>query len=289
MSVQAKADWRGVLFQRHIAVPTEHGSWVFLLGPMMVGLVISGGLNGAQGWVILAALAGFFFRQPLTIWVKVMSRRRPPKERLPALFWMGVYGSVGAIAVAGILSQKLGFLVALALPAVPVLIWHLWLVSRREERRKPIVEIAGSGVLGLTAPAVYWAGMGEVNWNGWILWLLLWLQAIGSILYAYLRLNQREWKSVPPLTERMRAASAALMVCGGDFAIVGVLSSVGILPSGLPLAYLIQFAEAVWGALKPAVGVKPVAIGLRQMVISTLFMVAFAVLWMGLFNFLQTI
>ncbi|GAP10260.1 YwiC-like protein [Bellilinea caldifistulae] len=279
MSVQANATRKSNLFQRHIAVPVEHGSWVFLLGPMMVGLVISGGWNSAQGWVILAALAGFFFRQPLTILIKVISHRRPSKERLPALFWMGIYGLIGLIGVAGMLSQDLGFLVILALPAFPVLLWHLWLVSRREERRKPIVEIAGSGVLGLAAPAVYWSGIGGINWSGWVLWLLLWLQAIGSILYAYLRLNQREWKVLPTWGERIRAGRTALLVCGGSFAVVGLLSTAGLLPPLLPLAYLIQFTEAVWGTIRPAVGVKPVAIGVRQLIISTLFMFVFALLW----------
>ncbi len=279
MSVQANPALRSMLFQRHIAVPVEHGSWIFLLGPIMVGLVASGGFKGVQGWVILAALAGFFFRQPLTIFVKVISRRRPAKERLPALFWMGVYGGIALIAVIGMIVQGLGFLVVLALPALPVLLWHLWLVSRREERRKPIVEIAGSGVLGLAAPAVYWAGIGELNMEGWLLWLLLWLQAIGSILYAYLRLNQREWKSMPALADKIRAGSLPLLVCGGSVVLVALFSLAGTLPSLLPLAYLIQFSEAIWGTLRPAVGVKPVAIGVRQLIVSTLFTLTFAGLW----------
>ncbi len=279
MSVQANPALRSMLFQRHIAVPVEHGSWIFLLGPIMVGLVASGGFKGVQGWVILAALAGFFFRQPLTIFVKVISRRRPAKERFPALFWMGVYGGIALIAVTGMIVQGLGFLVVLALPALPVLLWHLWLVSRREERRKPIVEIAGSGVLGLAAPAVYWAGIGKLNTEGWLLWLLLWLQAIGSILYAYLRLNQREWKNVPALADKIRAGSLPLLVCGGSVVLVALFSLAGTLPSLLPLAYLIQFSEAIWGTLRPAVGVKPVAIGVRQLIVSTLFTLTFAGLW----------
>jgi hypothetical protein len=279
MNVQANPALKSLLFQRHIAVPVEHGSWVFLLGPIMVGLVASGGFKWVQGWVILAALAGFFFRQPLTIFVKVISRRRPAKERFPALFWMGVYGGIALVAVIGMIMQGLGFLVVLALPALPVLLWHLWLVSRREERRKPIVEIAGSGVLGLAAPAVYWAGLGEVNREGWLLWLLLWLQAIGSILYAYLRLNQREWKSSPALAEKIRAGGLPLLVCGGSVVLVGLFSLAGMLPPLLPLAYVIQFGEAIWGTLSPAVGVKAVAIGVRQLIISTLFMLTFTGFW----------
>lgn len=167
------------------------------------------------------------------------------------------------------------------MPALPVLLWYLWLVSRREERRKPMVEIAGSGVLGLAAPAVYWAGIGEVNWSGWLLWLLLWLQAIGSIVYAYLRLSQREWQSIPPLRVRLSAARLPLAVCGGSIAGVALLALSGWFSPLVTAAYLIQFAETVWGTFKPAVGVKPTAIGVRQLMISTLFMFIFAFLWVS--------
>jgi hypothetical protein len=45
------------------------------------------------------------------------------------------------------------------------------------------------------------------------------------------------------------------------------------------LAFGIQFAEAVWGALKPAVKAKPTAIGIRQLIVSSLFTLIFILAW----------
>jgi hypothetical protein len=68
----------------------------------------------------------------------------------------------------------------------------LWLVSRREERRQVNVEIIATGVLSLAAPAAYWVGIGRYDTTGWWLWILVWLQTAASIVYAYLRLAQRD-------------------------------------------------------------------------------------------------
>ena len=66
--------------------------------------------------------------------------------------------------------QGFWYLLLLAIPALPVFGWHLWLVSRRRERRQPGVEIVGAGVLALAAPAAYWVGRGAPEPLGWWLW-----------------------------------------------------------------------------------------------------------------------
>ncbi|MEW6648739.1 MAG: YwiC-like family protein [Chloroflexota bacterium] len=281
MKAQARSDLPARLFQRQIAIPIEHGSWVFLLSPLLIGLAAAGQFSSATGWLALAVVAGFFFRQPLTIAVKVLSKRRPEREWLPALFWMGVYAVGALVGVAGIVQAGQAFILVLGIPALPVLVWHLWLVSRREERRKPLVEIAGSGVLALSAPAAYWAGTNALNATGWLLWLLLWLQAAGSILYTYLRLEQRVWKEVPDVRARWKAGILPLMVTSLSLLAATTLAVQGWLPGLLPLAYLIQLAETMWGILRPALGVKPVAIGVRQLIVSVVFTLAFAALWLA--------
>ena len=269
------------LLQRHIAVPIEHGSWVFLLSPLFIGLFIAQTWNTASGLLVLAALAGFFFRQPLTIAVKVASKRRPQKEWTPALFWMGVYGLIGLAALAGLVAAGHSYLLFLGVPALPVLGWHLWLVSRREERRKPIVEIAGSAVLGFAAPAALWVGSGSYDPYGWLLWLLCWLQAAASIWYAYLRLEQRVWKSVPPFGEKLRAAWLPLTATTVIVTAVVILSGLKVVPGLLSLAFVVQWVETLYGTLRPALGVKPTAIGVRQLLVSVLFTVCFIIFWMA--------
>lgn len=263
---------------KHIALPAEHGAWVFLLSPLVIGLAV-GGVTPASLLLVVGALAAFLIRQPATIAVKAYSGRRPKSELRPAAVWLAIYGLVGLAALAGLLSLGYARLLWLAAPALPILAWHFYLISRRAERRQALMEVAASGVLALTAPAAYWVGRGDYAPTGWLVWGLCWLQVTGTILYAYLRLEQRQWKAVPPLSESLARSRAALAYNVAAFVLVISLAAAGLLPRLLPLAYLIQPIETVWGTLHPAVGVMPKRIGIRQLIVSALFTAAFILLW----------
>jgi len=58
------------------------------------------------------------------------------------------------------------------------------------------------------------------------------------------------------------------------------LSLAGVLPALLPLAYALQWIESLWGSLKPAIGWKPTRIGIRQLLVSTLFTILFIFTWL---------
>jgi hypothetical protein len=60
------------LFTRAIALPTDHGAWVFLLSPLLIGLYAGGRFTLASGALVVAALAAFLLRQPVTILIKVV-------------------------------------------------------------------------------------------------------------------------------------------------------------------------------------------------------------------------
>jgi hypothetical protein len=167
----------------------------------------------------------------------------------------------------------------LALPALPVFAWHLWLISRRAERRQAGVEILGSGVLALAAPAAVWVGLGKYDPVGWWLWGLTWFQSAASIVYAYLRLAQRELPGVPLVGERLRLGLRAILYTSFNFLTVLMLSLWQVLPTFLWLAYAIQWGETIYGTLKPAVKVKPAKIGVRQLVVSSLFTIMFIITW----------
>ena len=52
-----------------------------------------------------------------------------------------------------------------------------------------------------------------------------------------------------------------------------------ITPTLLFIPYALQWVETIWGTLRPAVGYKPAAIGIRQLVVSTLFTILFIITW----------
>jgi hypothetical protein len=266
-------------FKRHIALPTDHGSWVFILSPLLIGLFAGGSWTTASIYLVIGALAAFLIRQPVTTAIKVYSKRRSRNDLPAAWLWMVVYGVIVLLALAGLILEGYAYLLILALPGIPVFIWHLVLVSRRAERRQMGIEVVGSGVLALAAPAAYWVGVGNPDPIGWWLFLLTWFQSAASIVYAYLRLEQRELKSIPDRSTQLLMARRALLYTTFNFVAVLVLSLSGVLPILLFLPYALQWLESLWGATHPAVGVKPTRIGIRQLIVSILFTILFIITW----------
>lgn len=267
------------LLIRHIALPQDHGSWVFLLSPLLIGLFASHTFSVNSLLLIIAALAAFLIRQPVTVAIKAYSGRRSRRDLRPSWLWIFIYGLIGFIALLGLIYQGYSYLLVLALPGLPVFIWHLYLVSKRAERKQIGIEIVGSGVLALAAPAAYWVGIGSLDSTGWWLFVLTWLQSAASIVYAYLRLEQRALSDIPEFPARIRLGSRALLYTTFNFALVSLMSIQNILPTGLPIPYALQWGETLWGTLNPAFGVKPTRIGIRQLIISSLFTILFILTW----------
>lgn len=266
-------------FRRHVALPSDHGSWVFLFSPLLIGLFAGGSWSIADLFLVVAALAAFLIRQPVTILVKVFSGRRSRRDLPAAWFWIGIYALIGTIGLVGLFLQGFAFIFILALPGIPVFIWHLYLVSKRAERRQMGVEIVASGVLALAAPAGYWLGVGWADPLGWLLFALTWLQSAASIVYAYLRLQQRELAEIPEMNTRLRMGRRALTYTTFNMGLVLLLALTSIVSLLLILPYSLQWLETIYGTLVPALGKRPTMIGLRQLIVSSLFTLMFILTW----------
>jgi len=275
-SAQAKSS---AIFIPYVAIPQDHGSWVFLLSPLFIGIFAANEWSFTTILLIVAAFSAFLIRQPVTIAVKTYSGRRGQRELTAAWFWVIVYGLLGLIALLGLIWQGFGYLLYLAIPGIPVFAWHLFLVSKRQERRQAGVELVGSGVLALAAPAAYWTGVGYPDPVGWLLFGLVWLQSAASIVYAYLRLEQRSLAAKPEPAQLFRMGRRALLYTTFNLILVMILSTIKITPPWLFLPYLLQWLETVRGVLQPAIRVKPTAIGIRQLIVSTSFTILFILAW----------
>ena len=267
------------IFVGRIALPQDHGSWVFLLSPLLIGLSAGGSLSLASLFLVAAALAAFLARQPVTVAVKILAGRRPRQDLPAAVFWILVYAAVGAAALAGIALQGFARVLILAAPGLPVFAWHLYLVSRRAERKQPGVEIAATGVLALAAPAAYWVGTGSTTPVGWALWLLNWLQSAASIVHAYMRLEQRSLTERPSRARRWEMGRRAVLYTSFNLILALGASLAGALPPLLPLPFLLQWMETLWGSAHPAIGLKPTRIGVRQLLVSSAFTLLFILVW----------
>ncbi|MBD3867123.1 MAG: YwiC-like family protein [Acidobacteria bacterium] len=264
------------LFLKHVAVPSDHGSWVFLLSPLVIGLHLGGRLTIVSVYLLVAALAGFMVRQPVIHAVKIWSGRRPRTELPAALFWTAVFGGIASLHVIGLIIRGYGHLLWLVLPGITVFIWHLELVRRRNERRQVLVAMLATAVLSLTAPAAFWIGTRTADPFGWVLWALVWIQSAASILYVNMRLEQRRQGIVSDLRTRARLGIGPIRFATFNVVAVAVLAMNGTVPGLLMAPYLLQWAETIWGTLRPVTRSRPAAIGIRQLIVSILFTVLFA-------------
>ncbi|HEX8992825.1 MAG TPA: YwiC-like family protein [Anaerolineales bacterium] len=263
------------IFRRQIAIPQDHGSWVFLLSPLLVGLFAGRSQHHGTVMLTIAALMAFLLRQPVTTIVKILSGRRPRTDLPAAVLWSAAYSLIGLLALGELVAFGDGYVAYLAVPGLPVFAWHLWLVSRRAERKQAGVEIVATGVLALAAPGAYWVGIQHYDPFGWWLWLLTWLQSAASILYAYLRLAQRVLPQAPDRGEQWRMARGAVAFTTFNVLFSLALGLSGALPRLIFIPYAVQWLESLWGTFHPAVKLKPVRIGVRQLIVSSL--------WTGFF------
>jgi hypothetical protein len=266
-------------FRKPIFLPQDHGSWVFLFSPLLIGLFLGGNFSSASLSLVIASIAAFLIRQPITIAVKVYAGRRPKTDLPAARVWIVAYGILILIALIGLIQAGFSYLLLLAIPGAPVFAWHLWLVSKREERRQINVEIVATGVLALAGPAAYWVGIGHYDSIGWWLWILVWAQTAASIVYAYLRLEQRDQTEVPAHNELWKLGIRAFAYTTFNLVSVLTLGLVSVLPRFLFLPYLVQWVETMWGIFHPAIKWKPVRIGTRQLIVSILWMILFIITW----------
>lgn len=273
----------GSYIKRQIALPQDHGSWVFILSPLLIGFFAGGFFNYASFNLLIAAMSAFLIRQPLTVAVKALSGRRSAADLPAAWFWVLVYGVISALALVGLILEGFGFVLYLAAPGIPVFAWHLWLVRKRAERRQAGIEVIATGVLALSAPAAYWVARGGYDPAGWWLWLFCWLQSAASILYAYLRLNQRdvspEQAQGQGRSDWLRLGRRALLYTSFNLGLSTFLGWADIVPSYIFIPFLIQWFETLWGIFNPAVGWKPTRIGVRQLIVSIIWTVFFIISW----------
>ena len=266
-------------FRKQIFLPQDHGSWVFIFSPLLIGLFLGRNFTFASLSLVIASIAAFLLRQPITIAVKAYAGRRTKTDLPAARFWIVVYGIIILIALIGLISAGFGYLLFLGIPGAPVFAWHLWLVSKREERRQINVEIIATGVLSLAAPAAYWVGIDHYDPVGWWLWILVWIQTAASIVYAYLRLEQRDQVEVSARNELWKMGSRAFAYTTFNLVSSLALGFSSVLPRFLFLPYLVQWMETMWGIFHPAIKWKPTRIGIRQLIVSTLWTILFIITW----------
>ena len=228
-------------------LPKEHGAWAMLIVPLLLGVIIAPAWHG-RVLVLLAATLGFFLaRHPLALLVK--TRKRPAADTISLRWWALVYG--GIMGLGGgwlVLVEGLWWLALLGLVGGLLLLFHLWLIARRQEM-SAIGELTGIFGLALGAPMAYYAASGLLDTTAAMLWLINVLYFGGTVFYIKLKVRQQPREPAPPfLAERLVKAKACLTYQTVALTLLILLVTLRQIPLLTPLALLPATLKMVWGA-----------------------------------------
>ena len=102
------------LFKRQIALPSDHGSWVFLFSPLLIGLFASEAWDMRGTVFLLLCLSAFLIRQPISIAIKILSGRKSKKDMPAAIFWTAFYMVFVLISLGYLIVEGFFFIAYLA-------------------------------------------------------------------------------------------------------------------------------------------------------------------------------
>ncbi|MCW5849162.1 MAG: YwiC-like family protein [Anaerolineae bacterium] len=250
---------------RSVALPSEHGGWMFLLEPLLLGLAVAGSWPGLA--LAVAALGAFLLHQPIKVAVKDYLKGKRPLRTVWAERFMALYGLVAVAAFAVVLrGADRTFLVPLLL-ALPLMLTQL-LYDARNQSRALLPELAGALSLGALAPAIALLDGWPLE-RTWPLWLLAAGRALPAILYVRARLKLDYGK---PSRPGVALAAHIAVLLGG-----ALLAFLGHAPWLAVAALLVLLARAAVGLSRYRRSVRPAVLGLEEIGYGLLTIVLMAV------------
>lgn len=228
-------------------LPKEHGSWAMLIIPLLLGLIIAPAWHWRVLVLLVAALAFFLVRHPLALLVK--TRKRATADKGYLWRWVAIYGGVAALSGGWlVVVQGLWWLAWLGVLGGGLLLFHLWLVSRRQEMSS-LGELAGIVGLALGAPMAYYTAGGRLDWTALMLWLINALYFGGTVFYVKLKVRQQPRLPAPSqVSERLLKAKACLAYQTVALTLILALVALRWAPLLAPLAFIPVTLKIIWGA-----------------------------------------
>jgi hypothetical protein len=249
---------RRKFFRKSLVIPTEHGSWSWLLVPFLVGAAVAArtGMADRAPWLPLAltligGLSAFLIRQPAAAWLRIRRRRAGAADEPLAAGWTLGLALVAGACLAGLLALGRAALLWLVIPFVGVLLFYLAASrSGRAALRALWTELIGAAGLALMAPAAVIAAAGNLVPLAWVVWGLMGAQNMLGVLYVRLRLADTHGRPA----KRPAVAANRPLVLGGHIAGLAAVVVTGLL-GGVPLPAALPFVgfllRAVWAVARP--------------------------------------
>lgn len=234
-----------------VAVPSEHGGWGFTLEPILLGLLVAPSWAGMGLGV--GALAAFFTRHPLKLWLADTKKGRRFPRTLLAMRFALLYGSLGLLGLALAFTKAEGAFWWPLVAASPLVGLQLWFDAHNRGRNL-LPEVSGAAALGSVAASMALAGNQQTS-VALGLWLLLAMRALAAIVYARAQVMRARGRPVQPakVYQVEIFALGVVALC----ALTGLVPWLSVLALGLLLPY------SVYTFSKPPVAAK--LVGWSQM------------------------
>ncbi|MGB7202137.1 MAG: YwiC-like family protein [Pyrinomonadaceae bacterium] len=247
-----------------IALPTEHGSWGFLLEPLVAALVIA--FSGGGIWISIMVIGAFLARRPLQVLVD-QRNVRDGTMRSAALRFVALFSFAAAIGLVGaLMTSPVAVLIPLAL-ALPLGTFQLYTESTKRGRQL-VAEILGSLIMPTSAASIVLADGG--TWTvAAAVYLLFAARFVPSILYVRNRLNLEKGKSSNMLVPAVSHIAALILV--------GLLALAGYLPLLVIPAFVLLLVRSIWGLSRHRKRVKAMKIGVWEIGYGLIVVAALAV------------
>jgi hypothetical protein len=228
-------------------LPHEHGSWVMLIVPLVLGLAVAPLWRWRSLELIGAALGLFLLRYPLATIVK--TRQRPGVDNSALWRWSSVYAGLAAICGGTLIFfEQLGWLALFGLLGGSIVLLHLGLVARRQEM-SALGELLGIFGLALGAPMAYYTNTGQLDDKAAALWIINALYFGGTTFYIKLKVRQQPRVPAPDrISDRLVAAKACLTYQG--VVLTFIIATAAL--NRLPLLMLLAFAPMTIKVLRGA-------------------------------------
>ena len=209
--------------RRGLQLPREHGAWMMLYAPLIIGL-FAYRVEPLIAVLLIIVVSSVFFAQN-ALGLQLRGRGGSTNRA-----WLAGFG-VTAAAAGAVLVPGCGLwqLLPLSLPAMPLFIWQAWQrrATRRQIDHSTANEIATVAVMALGASAAYLAGNNSWTWAVGLPWIVFTLYFSGSVLYVKMRVHDA--RSAVETQQRWRQGLA----CGLFHLGLGVLS-VGLIAGSWP-------------------------------------------------------
>ncbi len=241
-----------------VALPNEHGSWGFLLEPLVAGLAIAPS-SGAP-WIALLAIGAFLMRQPIkVIFAGGIAARDRPQARMAIRFIIAFalvffFGAIGCVFFVRPISL-IPFVIALPFASYQII------CDANRKSRNLLAEIFGS--IAISSPIAVMA-MAD-NWpisKAAAIWSVMIVRLIPSILYVRNRLNLEKGKVFS------RILPVGTHICA--FLLITVLAINGLIPYLPVLMFAVLLIRSIIGLSPLRRRVKAMKIGIGEVIYGTL-------------------